>query len=119
MTTKQRLFFKELLTGESGAGAARKAGYSKKSAHVSAHKNITKYNEFWFSLFVESGIDIGSLGKNMKSGLSSKSEEIRYKFTKLTLEVADRLLQGKDFNAQPSDRFNYSDEAEKRAKKYE
>lgn len=101
MTIKQNNFFKELLSGSSGAEAARRAGYSNKSARVSAHKNITKYNEFWLSVLVEAGIDIKSLGKRLQNGFNSKSEEIRYKYTKLALELAEKVLSSKEHNEIP------------------
>lgn len=106
MTAKQQLFFKELLEGNSGAKAARNAGYSPKSARVSACKNITKHNEFWLSLLVEAGIDIKSLAKHLKQGLDSQSEEVKYKYTKLALELADKILQAKEYNVEPERDIN-------------
>lgn len=118
MTIKQRLFFKELLTGESGAESARKAGYSAKSARVSAHKNMSKYNEFWLSLLLEAKIDIGSLANNLKMGLASKDESIRFKYTKLMLEMIDHVLQSEHFTKVVEEPINFSKEAEERMAKY-
>lgn len=101
MTGKQQLFFKELLYGKSGAQAARDAGYSSKSARVSAHQNITKYNEFWLSLLVEAHIDIKSLAKLLKQGLNSKSEDARYKYLKLAMEISEKVLSSKEHSVIP------------------
>lgn len=119
MTSRQKLFFKELLTGETGAGAARKAGYSAKSARVSAHNNISKYNEFYLSLFVEAGIDIGSLAKSLRQGLASKDELTRFKYMKLAMEMIDRTLQSEHFTKVVEKPFNFSEEARKRMAKYD
>jgi len=92
MTTKQQKFFKNLLCSSSNSEAARKAGYSNKSCRVSAHKNITKYNEYFFTLFHEVGLDDKILAKNIKKGLSSNNEHIRYKYTKLSLDLIAKSL---------------------------
>lgn len=119
MTMKQRLFFKELLTGESGAESARKAGYSRKSARVSAHNNISKYNEFYLSILVEAGIDISSLAANLKVGLASKDEHMKFRYTKLILDVIDRTLQPVHLGSAAEKPFDFSAEADKRAAKYD
>ena len=118
MTGKQQLFFKELLYGKSGAQAARDAGYSQKSARVSAHQNMTKYNEFWLSLLVEARVDIKSLAKLLKQGLKSESEDVRYKFLKLALDLSEKVLSAKEYNVMPID-FSFSPLTQELLKKYE
>lgn len=44
MTSKQRKFKDNIIAGDNGTQAAIKAGYSAKSARVSAHRNITNDN---------------------------------------------------------------------------
>jgi hypothetical protein len=95
-TKKQRIFFNEVLQASSYTDAARKAGYSEASARVSAHRNITKYNDFFVSIFQEAGLDIKALAKNIKQGLKSKNEQVRFKYTKLSLDLVGRTLDRLD-----------------------
>lgn len=95
MTKKQRLFFKELLYSKSNSEAARKAGYSESSARVSAHRNITKYNEFLLSVLIEADIDIHSLGQALGAGLKSNDENVKFKYLKLALSIIDRAMLAK------------------------
>lgn len=118
MTKKQRLFFRELLTSPSNTEAARRAGYSNSSARVSAHRNITQYNEFWLSLLVESEIDIHSLSRNLRAGINSKDESVKYRYTKLALEIIDRTLQAAEFQKLPDEQTDFSGEALTLLKKY-
>ena len=111
MTKKQRLFFKELLTSQSNSDAARKAGYSPTSAGVSAHKNITKYNEFYLTLFMEAGLDIPSLAKTLRTGLESEDQGLKFKYTKLALEMIDKVLQAECFNVVEKKAFEYTFDA--------
>lgn len=118
MTVKQRLFFKELLTGKSAVAAARNAGYSPNSARISAYVNMSKYEEFWLSLLVEADIDIGSLARNLKKGLASKDERLKFQYTKLMLEMIDRMMQSEHFAKVTEQPINFSEEARKRMEKY-
>lgn len=95
-TLKQKKFFKEVLTAPSFAEAARTAGYSKKSARYSAYKNITKYNDFFINLFQEADIDIDTLALNLKEGLHSPDENVRYRYVKLTLGLIEKVLKTED-----------------------
>ena len=118
MTKKQRFFFKELLTSSSNTEAARKAGYSSKSARISAHKNITKYDQFYLGLFVQAGIDIHSLAKNLRLGVLSKNEDLRFKYTKLALQMIENFISRQEFRESSEEAFDYSEEAKKRLEKY-
>lgn len=95
-TIRQKKFFKYVMTAKSFADAARTAGYSKKSARVSAHKNITKYNDFFINLFQEAEIDVDTLAQNLKIGLTSPDEAVRFRYTKLALELVEKVLTVED-----------------------
>ncbi|MBT3704715.1 hypothetical protein HOG17_02950 [Candidatus Peregrinibacteria bacterium] len=92
MTVKQKKFFQSILDSPSYAEAARKAGYSEKSCRVSACRNITKYNEFFVRLMREADIDTDSLAKNLKQGLNAENEGIKFRYTKLALDLLEKVL---------------------------
>jgi len=104
-TIKQKKFFKEVLIAPSFAEAARNAGYSEKSARFSAYKNITKYNDFFINLFQEADIDIDTLAFNLKKGLSSEDEKMRFRYTKLALGLIEKVLKTEDQDVIRSPRF--------------
>ena len=54
-TPKAKRFFQELPKSRTQSEAAIKAGYSKKSARVSATKNMQKYNGHWSELLDKAG----------------------------------------------------------------
>ncbi len=95
-TIRQKKFFGNVMTAKSFAEAARLAGYSPKSARVSAYKNISKYNDFFINLFQESGIDLDTLSQSLKRGLESEDEAMRFKYLKLALELVEKVLKQED-----------------------
>jgi hypothetical protein len=98
-TKKQRLFFKELLEASSGTEAARRAGYSGKSAGVSAHRNIRKYNEFMLATLVKAGVDIDSISSSLKGGLKSKDLNTRFRYLQLSLKLIEKVLSHEEVDA--------------------
>lgn len=81
LTVKQEKFVEGILKGKSGAEAAREAGYSKKTARLSAHKNITKYNiqekiqERINEAKIETNEIIGTLVSQMRGDLTDLIDE--------------------------------------------
>lgn len=117
MTKKQQQFFKELLTSSSHAEAARKAGYSSKSCHVSAHRNIRKYNAFFLQLLIEAGIDIDTIAKLLREGLESYDKNLRFRYLKLCLDLSEKALS--DYpEVGASNDVDYSKEFMERVEKY-
>lgn len=95
-TIKQKRFFRYVMTAKSFAEAARSAGYSSKSARVSAYKNISKYNDFFINMFQEAEIDIDTIASNLKKGLQSEDEAVRFRYTKLALDLVEKVLVAED-----------------------
>lgn len=110
-TIKQKKFFKYVMVAKSFAEAAREAGYSPKSARVSAYKNITKYNDFFINLFLEAEIDIDTIGQNLKKGLQSDNDAVRFRYTKLALDLVEKVLVTEDKEVNRMPRFG-DDEVE-------
>jgi len=105
-TIRQKKFFKYVMTAKSFADAARSAGYSEKSARISAHKNITKYNDFFINLFQEADIDVDTLALNLKNGLNSADESVRFRYTKLALDLVAKVLNTEDKDVLRMPRFD-------------
>ena len=65
MTPRQRLFVQEYLIDHNGAAAARRAGYSVKSAHVQASQLLTNPK-------VREAIDQGQAQANVSAGITAE-----------------------------------------------
>jgi hypothetical protein len=113
-TIRQKKFFKYVMTAKSFAQAARTAGYSEKSARVSAHKNISKYNDFFINLFQEAEIDLDTLALNLKKGLNSTNESVRFRYTKLALDLVEKVLKVEDEEVLRSPRMDCDQAEEER-----
>jgi hypothetical protein len=110
-TKKQRQFFQELPRSKTQTEAALKAGYSPSSAKVSASRNITKYNDFLFTILEKAEINTDSLAKAMKAGMKVKDPQLKLKYVNFIFKILERAfksegLPAEDLNPIPGNTIN-------------
>lgn len=87
LTIKQRKLIKGVVEGKSGTQAAIEAGYSPKSAGVTACHTIKKYKETLTKAMERAGIDSKKLAEIGKDGIEQEDRNIRHKYYETILKI--------------------------------
>lgn len=81
LTPKQKMFVAEYLVSLNATDAARKAGYSEKTAEIIGHENLRKPN-------IQAAIQVAQQERSEKLSLSAEWVLERFKL------ISDRCIQG-------------------------